>query len=73
MPLTHHVAEHQKKKEGEQVPHARAEADHPVGGSSEEARWQHSHGDQVKQHCGCEVGRGAVHPARPLPAHPSTT
>ena len=46
---------------------ARAEADHPVGGGCKEAGGRHPHGDQVKQHRGCEVGGGAVHPASTLP------
>ncbi len=66
--LTHHVAEHQKKKEGEQVPHARPKANHPVGGGGEEARRQHPHGNEIKQHRGCEVGWGAVHSTRTFPA-----
>ncbi|KAA6425391.1 MAG: hypothetical protein FRX49_04884 [Trebouxia sp. A1-2] len=67
--LTHRVAEHQKKKEGEQVPCAWPEADHPVGGGSEEARRQHPHGDEIKQHCGREVCRSAIHATGPFPAH----
>ena len=65
----YHVAEHQKKEESKQVPHAWVEANHPVGGGSEEARWQHTHRDEVKQNCGCEVSRCAVYSTGPLPVH----
>ena len=70
--LTHHVAEHQKKKEGEQVPHARPEANHPVGGGGEQARRQHPHGDEIKQHRGCEVSWSAIHSTCTFPAHQGT-
>lgn len=65
---SHHVAEDQKKKEGEQVPQAWPESHHPVGGGCEEAGGQHTHGNQIKQDCSCEIRWSAVYPTCPLPA-----
>ena len=50
------------------MPQARPESHHPVSGGSEEAGRQDSHGDEVKQHCGCEISWSAVHSACSLPA-----
>ena len=66
--MPHHIAEHQKKKEGEEMPKTRPESHHPVCGSGEEARGQDPHWDQVEQDSGCEVSRSAVHATASLPA-----
>ena len=65
---SHHVTEDQKKKEGEQVPQAWPKSYHPVSGGCKEARGQDTHGNQIKQNCGCEIGWSAVHPTCSLPA-----